>query len=113
MANITASRIGTEKIRKTRFYQTNSYVVLDYGTKFASVTSLNPEAAHPIAGISINRLEVNDIEPLRAEIEAFLDCIVNDKTPPITGEDGRKALALAVGVLEKIENHVNRLAQTL
>ena len=44
VANITASRIGTEKIRKTRFYQTNSYVVLDYGTKFASVTSLKPRS---------------------------------------------------------------------
>lgn len=113
VANITASRIGTEKIRKTRFYQTNSYVVLDYATKFASVTSLNPNAAHPLAGISINRLEVNDIEPLRSEIEAFLDSIENDRTPPITGEDGRRALALAVGVLEKIEIHVGRLAHTI
>ncbi len=109
VANITASRIGTEKIRKTRFYQTNSYVVLDYATKFASVTSLNPEAAHPLAGISINRLEISDVEPLRAEIAAFLDCIENECEPPITGEDGRRALALAVGVLEKIENHMNRL----
>ena len=109
VANITASRIGTEKIRKTRFYQTNSYVVLDYGTKFASVTSLNPEAAHPLLGISINRLTVEDKEPLRAEIEAFLDCIINDKTPPITAEDGRRALSLALGVLEKIEAHRNRL----
>jgi len=105
VANITASRIGTEKIRKTRFYQTNSYVVLDYATKFASVTSLNPEAAHPLLGISINRLEINDIEPLRAEIEAFLDCVLNDKTPPITAADGRRALSLALGVLDKIEAH--------
>jgi predicted dehydrogenase len=109
VANITASRIGTEKIRKTRFYQTNSYVVLDYGTKFASVTSLNPEAAHPLLGISINRLEINDVEPLRAEIEAFLDCVINDKTPPITAEDGRRALALALGVLEKIDSHVAKV----
>jgi len=109
VANITASRIGTEKIRKTRFYQTNSYVVLDYATKFSSVTSLNPGAAHPLAGISINRLEINDIEPLRAEITAFLDAIENDETPPVTGDDGRRALALAVGVLEKIEKHRNRL----
>ena len=84
VANITASRIGTEKIRKTRFYQTNSYVVLDYATKFASVTSLNPEAAHPLLGISINHLEIKDIEPLRAEISAFLDCIIKDEEPPIT-----------------------------
>ena len=109
VANITASRIGTDKIRKTRFYQTNSYVVLDYGTKFASVTSLNPEAAHPLLGISINRLEINDIEPLRAEITAFLDSVENDTTPPVTGEDGRRALALAVGVLGKIEAHRSRL----
>ncbi len=109
VANITASRIGTEKIRKTRFYQTNSYVVLDYATKFASVTSLNPEAAHPLQGISINRLEINDIEPLKAEITAFLDAIENDIEPPVTGEDGRRALALAVGVLEKIADHMNRL----
>ncbi len=109
VANITASRIGTEKIRKTRFYQTNSYVVLDYATKFASLTSLNPEAAHPLLGISINRLEINDVEPLRAEITAFLDSIEKNTTPPVTGEDGRRALALAVGVLEKIEAHVSRL----
>lgn len=109
VANITASRIGTEKIRKTRFYQTNSYVVLDYATKFASVTSLNPEAAHPLLGISINRLEVNDIEPLRAEIMAFLSAINSEIPVPITGEDGRRALALAVGVLERIETHRMRL----
>ena len=109
VANITASRIGTEKIRKTRFYQTDSYVVLDYATKFASVTSLNPEAAHPLLGISINRLQIDDVEPLRAEITAFLDAIENNTAPPITGEDGRRALELAVGVLEKIAAHRDRL----
>lgn len=109
VANITASRIGTEKIRKTRFYQTDAYVVLDYATKFASLTSLNPDAAHPLAGISINRLQIEDVEPLRAEIKAFLDCVINDKMPPVTGDDGRRALKLAVGVLEKIDAHRARL----
>ncbi len=109
VANITASRIGTEKIRKTRFYQTNSYVVLDYGTKFSSVTSLAPNAVHPLLGININRLEINDVEPLRAEISAFLDCILNDHAPPINAHDGRRALALALGVLDKIETHRSRL----
>lgn len=109
VANITASRVGTEKIRKTRFYQRNSYVVLDYATKFASVTSLNPEAAHPLLGISINRLEVTDVEPLRAELVSFLDSIENNTTPAITGEDGRRALSLALGVLAKIDAHRSRL----
>lgn len=110
VANITASRIGTEKIRKTRFYQTNAYVVLDYGTKFASLTSLDPNASHPLLGISINQLEIDDVEPLRAEINAFLDSIENDTPPAVTGVDGRRALALAVGVLEKIDEHMRRLS---
>ncbi len=109
VANITASRIGTEKIRKTRFYQANSYVVLDYGSKFASVTSLAPNAIHPLLGISINRLEIVEVEPLRAEIAAFLDCITNDKTPPITAEDGRRALEMALTVLEKIDAHAAKV----
>ena len=105
VANITASRIGTEKIRKTRFYQTNAYVVLDYATKFASLTSLNPNASHPLAGISIKRLPIDEVEPLKAEITAFLNSIKNGKPVPVSGADGRRALALAVGVLEKIERH--------
>lgn len=109
VANITASRIGAEKIRKTRFYQTNAYVVLDYATKFASLTSLNPEAAHPLLGISINRLEIDDVEPLRAELTAFLDSVEFERPVPVSGEDGRRALALAAGVLERIEEHVNKL----
>lgn len=109
VANITASRIGTDKIRKTRFYQTGSYVVLDYATKFSSITSLDPDAAIPLLGISINRLEINDIEPLRAEITAFLGAVVGDSDVPVTGRDGRRAVELAVGVLAKINAHRNRL----
>lgn len=105
VANITASRVGTEKIRKTRFFQTNAYVVLDYATKFASVTTLAPGADNPLLGISINRLKIEDREPLRVEIEAFLDAVRRDVAPPITAEDGRRALGLALGVLEKIAAH--------
>lgn len=109
VANITASRVGAEKIRKMRFYQPNAYVAVDYVTKYAALTSLAPGAENPLFGIKINRLEINDVEPLRAEIEAFVDSIAEDKTPPVTGEEGRKALSLALGVLEKIEEHRSRL----
>lgn len=109
VANITASRIGTEKIRKTRFYQTNSYVVLDYGTRFASVTSLNPDAPVPLLGISIDRLEIEDKEPLRAEIESFIEAITSDSEVAVTGQDGRRAVKLAERVLAKIKAHRERL----
>jgi predicted dehydrogenase len=109
VANITASRVGAEKIRKMRFYQPHAYVAVDYVTKYAALTSLAPGTENPLFGIRINRLEINDVEPLRAEIEAFVDSILEDKTPPVTGEDGRRALNLALGVLDKIEEHRNRL----
>jgi predicted dehydrogenase len=110
VANMTASRVGTEKIRKMRFYQPNAYVAVDYVTKYAALTTLAPGAENPLFGIKINRLEINDVEPLRAEIEAFVDSILEDKTPPVTGADGRRALSLALGVLEKIEAHRSRLS---
>ena len=109
VANITASRVGTEKIRKMRFYQQNAYVAVDYVTKYAALTTLAPGAENPLFGIKINRLEINDVEPLRAEIESFVDAVIADKTPPVNGAEGRRALSLALGVLEKIEEHRRRL----
>jgi predicted dehydrogenase len=109
VANITASRVGAEKIRKMRFYQPNAYVAIDYVTKYAALTSLSPDVENPLLGIRINRLEINDVEPLRAEIEAFVQSISENQTPPVTGEAGRKALSLALGVLEQIDEHQTRL----
>lgn len=109
VANITASRVGVEKIRKMRFYQQNAYVAVDYVTKYAALTSLAPNSENPLSGIKINRLEIADAEPLRTEIEAFVDAIAADKPAPVTGADGRLALELALGVLAKIERHRSRL----
>jgi predicted dehydrogenase len=109
VANITSSRIGTEKIRKMRFYQLRDYVAVDYVTKYVALTSMDPEAEHPLAGIKINRLEINDVEPLRAEIEAFIDSVIKNETPPVTAYDGRRALNLALKVLDSIECHAKKV----
>ncbi|MBC7796705.1 MAG: Gfo/Idh/MocA family oxidoreductase [Pyrinomonadaceae bacterium] len=109
VANMTASRIGAEKIRKMRFFQPHEYVVVDYVTKYVALTTLAPNSENPLFGIKINKLQVEEIEPLRAETIAFVDSIINDAPPPISGADGRRALDLALQVLEKIETHRNRL----
>ncbi len=106
VANITASRAGTETIRRMRLYQAESYVSIDYAAKSASITTLNAETGDPSSAFLVKSLEINNVEPLKAEITAFLDAIEQDKTPPVSGEDGRRALGLAVGVLEKIEAHM-------
>jgi predicted dehydrogenase len=106
VANITASRIGTEKIRKMRFFQPHDYVAVDYTTRYAAISSLvlaTPTGGRP--GVDHRRLEVVDIEPLRAEIEAFVAAIQGKLPSPVSGEDGRRALLLALRVLERIQEH--------
>ncbi|HEY0384554.1 MAG TPA: Gfo/Idh/MocA family oxidoreductase [Pyrinomonadaceae bacterium] len=109
VANITASRIGTEKIRKMRFFQPHDYVAVDYATRFASISSLAPPGnAGGRPGVNVRALEIRDVEPLRAEIEAFLDTVVNRKPAPVTGIEGRRALALALRALERIHEHTTK-----
>ncbi|MFN2452897.1 MAG: Gfo/Idh/MocA family oxidoreductase [Pyrinomonadaceae bacterium] len=106
VANITASRIGTERIRKMRFFQPHDYVAVDYATRRATLGSLTPPqsaGAHP--AVSTRHLEIADVEPLRAEIEAFLQAAQTNSPAPVSGMDGRRALALALDVLQKIEEH--------
>jgi predicted dehydrogenase len=106
VANITASRVGTEKIRKMRFFQPHDYVAIDYTTKRASVSSLSPPAAGGIwPGVHINHLDVVDVEPLRAEIVSFLESVRDGKPPAISGLEGRNALSLALRTLERIREH--------
>ena len=108
VANITSSRIGTERIRKMRFFQPHDYVVVDYVTKYAAISSLVPPKEGPSRpGINHRRLEVHDVEPLRAEIESFISAIVNRTPSPVPGGDGRRALALAIKVLERIAEHTS------
>ena len=109
VANITASRIGMEKIRKMRFFQPHDYVAVDYATRFASVSSLAPpQSAGARPGVNVRPLEIKDIEPLRAEIEAFLDAATNARPAPVSGLEGRRALALALRALERIHEHTSK-----
>ncbi len=106
VANITASRVGTEKIRKMRFFQPHDYIAVDYTTKRASISSLAPpgrDGGWP--GVHVKNLDVVDVEPLRAEILAFIEAARDGLASPVSGLEGRNALALALRALERIEEH--------
>jgi predicted dehydrogenase len=109
VANITASRVGTEKIRKMRFFQPRDYVVLDYANNYASISNLSPSGASPWPGVRTQVLEVADVEPLRAEIESFFDACTKKSQPVVSGEDGRRALSLALRTLDQIHEHTLRI----
>ena len=110
VANITASRVGTEKIRKMRFFQPHDYIAIDYTTKRASISSLAPPAASGAwPGVHVKHLDIIDVEPLRAEIVSFLDSASEGKPPAISGFEGRNALSLALRTLERIREHAEHL----
>jgi predicted dehydrogenase len=105
VANITASRVGTEKIRKMRFFQPHDYVAVDYATKHASISSLAPPTANGWPGVHTRNLDIIDVEPLRAEILGFVEAAREGLPSPVSGRAGRNALALAIRALERIEEH--------
>src|SRR6266542_153086 len=113
VANITASRVGTEKIRKMRFFQPRDYVAVDYTTNHASISNLAPSTSGPWPGVRTQILEVKDVEPLRAEIESFLQAASEGSRPVVSGEDGCRALALALRTLDQIHEHTVRLSDRL
>lgn len=108
VANITASRVGTEKIRKMRFFQPRDYVAVDYVTNHASISGLAQSGGGLWPGVQTKILEVNNVEPLRAEIESFLKSAESKSRPLVSGEDGRRALSLALRTLEQIRDHTVR-----
>jgi len=118
IANFTASRVSTERVRKLRFFQPHQYVSLDYARQealFINIASnsnpnqcLPAESAHPSAGLAFQRLEVTPGEPLRFEIQSFLDCVRTRSTPRVSATDGRAALALALEINAVIAAHSAR-----
>ncbi len=100
VANLTASRVSTERVRKLRLFQPRQYVSLDYARQDAAVFEVLPAS-----GIGFRMLPVRKDEPLRLELESFLDAVAARSRPVVSGEDGARALEAALAVLAKIEEH--------
>lgn len=106
VANLTASRVSAERVRKLRFFQPRQYVSIDYAVQEAAMVSVKPRAeGRP--EFESRLLPVEQAEPLRLEIESFL-AAVGGAPVKVTGRDGRRALGLAVDVTEKIREHAAR-----
>jgi predicted dehydrogenase len=103
VANLTASRVSTEKVRKFRYFQPHEYVSIDFARRDALAINVNREGQSPKIGF--RNIEALPGDPLRSELESFVES-VRTRTPPLVGgREGRAALALAVRVMECIEEH--------
>jgi predicted dehydrogenase len=97
IANLTASRISRERVRKIRFFQPATYLSIDYATQKVDVWKLTGNGG-PMPAIEGGEIAVANEEPLARELADFVDAIVRRRPPLVTGEDGRRALALAADV---------------
>lgn len=114
IANITASRVAGERLRKLRVFQPHEYYSLDYAEQQVAMARLVP-ASQPgaLPEIVAGALEITKREPLLAEIEAFVMAVKERAAPIVTGAEGRRALALALEVLGQIKEHAGRAGTKL
>jgi predicted dehydrogenase len=113
VANFTASRVSTERVRKLRFFQAGQYISLDYGRQDVLVFSVGSAVgdAQPSVNpqISMAKPPITAEEPLLAEIKAFLQSVRDRSRPVVALEDGRRALELGLAILKEIGRHAGRI----
>jgi predicted dehydrogenase len=114
VANLTASRVSTERVRKVRFFQPHQYLSIDYGRQDLLVFTVDPSGTNPVPGqpdsmIKVAKPVVSAEEPLRAELRSFLHSVRTRTQPVVPLEDGRRALALALDILSAIREHGQRI----
>jgi predicted dehydrogenase len=102
IANVTASRISRDKVRKVRFFQRESYVSVDYASQEAEIYRLVAQNGRP--RIEGGKLDVQRDEPLRAELADFVAAVRHRREPGVSGRAGRDALALATRVAQAMES---------
>jgi len=110
VANFTASRVSTERVRKLRFFQPRQYISLDYGRQEVLAFTVG-EGGHAPGTPSVNpqigvsKIAVASEEPLHAELRSFIRAVRQRSTPEVPLEDGRRALALALDIVGAIREH--------
>src|SRR5215468_5026374 len=111
VANVTASRVSTERVRKMCFFQQHEYISLDYARRDALRVGVKKAGPQPEFGFE--KLNAPAVEPLHAELDAFVEAVKTRVAPKTDGAAGRAALELADRVMESIREHEARVQPVL
>jgi len=103
VANVTASRVSTERMRKIRLFQSNAYFSIDYGTSKVNIVKIHPG---PKPELEANQLEISKEDSLFEEIKSFVEAVKTNTEPVVKGEDGLLALESAFKILSKIDKNL-------
>src|ERR1700719_1645710 len=107
VANVTASRVSTERVRKMRFFQQHEYISLDYARRDALRVGVKKAGPQPEFGFE--KLPAPAIEPLRAELAAFAESVRSRQEPRAKRAAGRAAMEVAGRVMTSIHEHAERV----
>ncbi len=108
VANLTASRVSTERIRKLRLFQPHEYISLDYGKQHAVKFHVGPDRQ-----ISFADLKAAPGEPLALQFDAFLNSVVTRSEPKLNGVVARRTLEVALAILDKMKEHSDVVSESL
>jgi predicted dehydrogenase len=113
IANLTASRVSVEQVRKLRLFQPGEYISVDYHRQDATRFSVGPAESGPLPKIGFQQLDVERIEPLELELLSFCDAVRNRTRPRVDAWQGARALHLAEAILDKIKEHAEIVSATI
>jgi predicted dehydrogenase len=108
VANLTASRVSTDRVRKLRIFQPRQYLSLDYGRQDLAVFTVDGTRQ-----IGFEQAPVAKGEPLALQFNAFLDSVETRRTPATSGESAARTLGVALAILDKIKEHTEVVSRTL
>jgi predicted dehydrogenase len=104
VANVTASRVSKDALRKLRIFQSDAYFSLDYQKQeVVMARRVGAATATGIPAIDVQTLTIEKEEPLKSQLAAFLECVATRRAPLVSGREGREALRVALDVLRCIE----------
>lgn len=108
VANLTASRVSTDRVRKLRLFQPQQYVSLDYARQDLLIFSVGENRS-----ISFDPVPISKAEPLQLQFDAFLDSIETRNPPKTSGQAARQTLRVALSILDKIKEHAEIVSKSL
>jgi predicted dehydrogenase len=109
VANVTASRISMKNQRKLRLFQKDAYLSIDFAAReIMIIRQAGASSRGTIPDMDIQQISYSDTDALEKELEAFISSVVSRQCPSVTGEDGRKALAVALKISDQISERYDR-----
>ena len=109
VANLTASRVSNKTLRKIRVFQPDAYISVNCAKREISVIRLDSElrGTDDYPQVTSDKIKYPDSDPLNDEISSFVNVVMNGSSPVVTGQDGRRALEVALGIIDQIKRGCN------